>query len=289
MIIIILPRTGIANKLLLWAKWKIVANKYNIDVLALNWNHPLKIGVYIRKERSKRIYRGFFKINYVLILKAFLSLLNARRIQILNNPKQLSPSDKYSLIFSTKLNYEFDYFENLRGHESQILQEFIQLLKPKYFQLLEKQKGQKISVHIRLGDFSTNNNSNSFKTNQRLPITYYSGIINKLLQLHPNYGIKIFSDGYPEELKEILDISGRISMSDNKKDLEDFLELIQSDIIVITPQSTYSCLAAYLSKAIIISGNNANKIRKNNEPFEGTILEYEKYEKNNRNKLLSRR
>lgn len=287
MIIILLPRTGIANKLILWAKWKIVANHYNMDVLALNWNHPLKIGTYIRKERSKRNYRGFFKTDYFLILKAFSNLLKARKIIVLNNPELLNPSDKYSLIFSSKLNYELDYFENLRGHESQIHQEFTQLLKPKYFQLLKKKKGQKIGVHIRLGDFSVNN-SNSFKTNHRLPLTYYSGIINKLLQLHPNYEVKIFSDGYPEELKEILDISGRISMSNNKKDLEDFLELIQSDIIVITPQSTYSCLAAYLSKAVIISGKNTNKIRKNNEPFEGTILEYEKYEKNNRYKLLSR-
>lgn len=62
-----LPRTGLGNKLFVWANAYVFANQHNLPLLTIGWFHLSK-STLLYKKHGNRIYLGYFKIKLTPIL-----------------------------------------------------------------------------------------------------------------------------------------------------------------------------------------------------------------------------
>jgi len=104
-----LPRAGLGNMLLVWARAVLFADINSIPVIAPNWGQ-IRIGTYLRGERDKRYYGNLF------CNKTYLSKINylfgiATKKKVYHNPA-ISKLDLSNLELKEIGNYLF-IFDNI--------------------------------------------------------------------------------------------------------------------------------------------------------------------------------
>ena len=57
-----IPRCGLGNKMLVWAKACVFAKKHDLPMFTYGWEQ-FNIGPWLRGEKSNRYYAGYFKKN----------------------------------------------------------------------------------------------------------------------------------------------------------------------------------------------------------------------------------
>jgi hypothetical protein len=152
-VLVELPRTGLGNKLLLWAKAYTFAQQHGFEIYVKNWFH-IPIGTILRREKSKRWYRGFFIQEH--------GLLNTMRLAYFKLTKQVvtEPLHLDILIREENVLYVFnkvptpdDYFQFLREQRHSIIDAFFKIINPKVMAAVALLDAPFIGVHIRRGDF----------------------------------------------------------------------------------------------------------------------------------------
>jgi len=252
-----LPRAGLCNKLLVWARAFVFAHKYGLPLYVFGWSE-FKIGPYLRFERSKRRYWGYFKSHSKPGM--ILSLIFPFCYKIKNEPN-LDDSMSHSVL-NTKELYLFDtvppwpdYFNGLRGQEELVRSAFMSILHPRCIKEMNKQNAPVIGVHIRRSDFRDLSQDELLgeSGNVRTPLLYYIEVILALREMTGRtLPVTVFTDGYEDDVAEVLALP-RVSMSATNSDILDLINLSQSTCLVTSIGSTFSYWAAYISTGLIIT------------------------------------
>ena len=279
-----LPRAGLGNKLFVWARALVFAKKNNLPLYIIGFNR-IHIGPFLRREKAKRFYFGQFKKNSVAVQMIYLQHIFTKT-SIVKEPDLESEA----IQFNTR--YLFDqipswknYFGSIWSYRLMIKEAFFEILSEKVKEQVNQNNSNiEVGIHIRMGDFKTLPTGADFKLfgASRTPLNYFIDCVQKitgLLKVSPK--ATIFSDGYKEELEEILNLEN-ITLSECSIDVVDLINLSRSKIIITSAHSSFSEWAGFLSESPIIRHpeHMHSKIRSSYECFEGSIDSFEDYIKN---------
>jgi hypothetical protein len=274
-----LPRGGLGNKLLVWARGLIFARKHGLPLYVSGWS-DIKIGPYLRRERSKRHYWGYFEDGAVPSMLRRLLFSYLYQIHHEADLECYQPTMRWEtnqlFLYDTVPSWR-DYFKGLRGQEEFVRSAFGSILKPRYREQLSSQNWPVIGVHIRRSDFRELAPAESLgeNCNVRTPITYYLNVISELRQMAgQTLPVTVFTDGRAEDVAEILALP-EVDMAAPNPDIVDLQLLSKSKCLVTSVGSTFSYWAAYLSDGPVITHpahNLSIRARGVNENwFEGPI------------------
>jgi hypothetical protein len=251
-----LPRAGLGNMLLVWARAVLFADINSIPVVAPTWG-KIRIGTYLRGERDKRYYGNLFcNKSYISKIKYFLALLNKK---ILSYNPTISKLDLANLetqglgchlfIFNS-LPHWSDYFIDLKENQSFIKQRLLSSIRYSALETIYNCPAPQIGIHIRMGDFKVLKPGDDFTKlgNVRTPITWYVRVICAVRKMAGyDVPVTLFSDGHNSELSELLNLP-QVSRSPCDSALSDMLTLSRSKLLITSSGSTFSGWASYLGQ-----------------------------------------
>ncbi len=253
-----LPKAGLGNQLFPLMHAAVFSELNNIPLTVIGY-HQIKIGPYLRKEKSKRHYLGFFKFEKNVIA-AFLDELKVRKwlrqSEVVFEPELIKLKEEQNsnkvYLFEQIPAYQ-DYFYHLRPYRSLVLNLLMNLISEKHLKNIATLPVPEIGVHIRMGDFRKLAPGEIFKGGHvRTPESYFINIINGITEISgKKMSVSVFTDGYKEEFEELL-IPENINIVEGNTDIEDMLLLSKSRLIVISTSSTFSYWSGFLSDAPII-------------------------------------
>lgn len=270
-----LPRAGLGNKLLVWARALVFSNINCLPLFVSNWAE-FKIGPIIRNERTKRQYWGYFKGTNSLSSYRRLRFIFLKRMQ---EPSLLSVGMKEGFLYTFNTTPAWpDYFKDLHEHRSLIIEQFKKVVSTKYLIQAMSISPPVIGVHVRRTDFRQPlaNEVLGSACNQRSNLSYYIKIIQVLRSIHGEHlPVTVFTDGRDDDVEELLSLPA-VKIAKDYPDIVDLLLLSRSRYIVISPGSTFSYWAAFISDATVITHSKFYKrIRPDNLGlFEGSIDDY---------------
>jgi hypothetical protein len=280
-----LPRAGLGNQLFPLLKAYTFANLNNLPVLVVNY-HQIKIGPWLRGERNKRVYSGFFNFekNNISALFDKWKVKNISTELIIPEPeiKQLENSEDFTKYF---LFHEIPHyskrFEGLTNDRGLVINQLNNIIRPSIKKRLEELKPPCIGVHIRMADFKKIKEGEEFGREgaTRTPEDYFVKTIQSIRNTYgDNLPVSIFTDGSKKEFCSLLQ-QPKIHFIEGNNDLVDLLLLSKSDIIITSGGSTFSYWAAFLSDGIVIMHPSFNNIKIRPE---GLNTQYEGvFDKNN--------
>ena len=270
-----LPRAGLANKLLVWARALTFAEEHDLKLFITGW-YDIKIGPYLRKEKTKRSYLNFFKSsNRANILRRFYFYLFYRKIEDELYIKIKNKKEKKRLYLFKNVPNCNDYFIDIRNNREKIRKSFYNLLKPMYQDIFNDDLCPVIGVHFRCSDFHYENINEALGSspNLRTPINYFINIINKLREsVNKNLEVTLFTDGKSDDIKDILAL-GKVKLSPYKSDLADMIYLSKSKLIITSLFSTFGYWSSFISDSPVITHPRHKGQIHNNEDilFQGPI------------------
>lgn len=280
-----LPRAGLGNQLFPLLKAYTFAHLNNLPVLVTNYRQ-VKIGPWLRCERNKRVYTGFFNFEKNSIAAQFdkWKVKNISAEISITEPeiKKLESKDLFKKYF---LFHEIPHyarrFEGLTDNRELVINELNRLIRPSIKRRLEELEPPCIGVHIRMADFKKLKEGQKFGKEgaTRTPEDYFVKTIQSIRNMYgDSLPVSIFTDGSKKELSILLQ-QPKIDFIEGNNDLVDLLLLSKSEIIVTSGGSTFSYWAAFLSDAIVIMHPLFNNIKIRPENLD---IQYEGvFDKNN--------
>jgi glycosyltransferase involved in cell wall biosynthesis len=240
-VISILPRAGLGNCLFTWADGEIFAHENKLKYYIIGWNY-FHLGPFLRKERIKRYYKGYFiyskGISNFIFRKIFF-----REKFILNPRLSYVASKSITYLFKRNQLDPTSYFDSIIEKREHLIKAFFSMLNQEILNSVSKLSQKKVSIHIRRGDYKI--------IGWATQLDYYIQTLHEIRML-VGYNIEavVFSDGYPEELIEILELDN-VKLAETNKDIVQLIDLSMSDFI-ITSFSTFSYWACFFSEAVIV-------------------------------------
>ncbi|MDZ8188201.1 MAG: alpha-1,2-fucosyltransferase [Nostoc sp. ChiSLP02] len=252
-----LPKAGLGNMLLVWARAVLFAHINDLHIVAPAWG-KLVIGPYIRGERDKRYYGHLFSNkNYVSSINYFMARLK-KNIHIYHNPAiskielfNLEPSEaNFYLFIFNQLPHWSDFFVDLKEYQPIIKEKLLTTIRPSVLEAISVRPAPQIGIHIRMGDFKALKPEDDFTKlgGVRTPFSWFIRVIDAIRAIAGyDVPVTIFSDGRDRELSELLTLS-QISRASTASALSDMLTLSQSKVLITSSGSTFSYWASYLGK-----------------------------------------
>ncbi|MEO6669113.1 MAG: hypothetical protein ABIN36_06535 [Ferruginibacter sp.] len=253
-----LPKAGLGNQLFPLMSAFVFANLNGLEVIVVGY-HQLKLGPYLRNEKSKRRYSGYFNFQknivgeYLDILKV---LAFKKRYNVVYDPsvaKLAGKKPEHTVFIFGKLPNWRDYYRDLRDHRAMVLELLYPLLNPWIIKEVENATAPVIGMHIRMGDFRKLKEGEAFKGGPvRTPESYFVDLIQ---QARAIYGqalpVSLFTDGHKHEFKELFELEN-INLIEGNADIVDMLLLSRSKIILSSSGSTFSNWAGFIADAPFI-------------------------------------
>lgn len=251
-----LPRAGLGNMLLVWARAILFANINNFPVVAPNWG-KFTIGSYLRGERDKRYYGNLFSNkDYVSRFNYFLASLKKKQLHY--NPiisklelsnLELEQADCHFFIFN-QLPYWGDLFVDIRENQLIIQDKLLSSIHPSLLEKISRRSSPQIGIHIRMGDFRILKPGDDFTKlgGVRTPFNWFIRVIEAIREIAGyDVPVTIFSDGYDHELSILLKLP-QVSRTSSNSALSDMLTLSRSKLLITSSGSTFSSWASYLGQ-----------------------------------------
>ena len=254
-----LPRAGLGNQLFPLMNALVFARLNSLPVIVTGY-HQLKIGPYLRKEKNKRRYKGYFTFQKNIIGE-YLDLWKIKRAGKIyksvyeSEIKKLAPDEiKNKLFVFEKMPASPDYFIQLKDYRQEISEILYSILNPGIKSRIEQEPRPVIGVHIRMGDFRKLNEGEVYNSGHvRTPESYFINTIHSIRAINgTDLPVSVFTDGYKEEFLTLFNIKN-VKMVEGNPDIADMLLLSRSQLIISTHGSTFSIWAAFLSNAVLIS------------------------------------
>lgn len=236
-----LPRAGLGNMLLVWGRASVFAHINDLPLVVSGWGR-VSLGPFLRREKHKRLYRGYFIDDFGAgpVKRALLE----RRAQIVREPEIVELSTEFEAAAKPKL-YIFDtlphwsdYFAHLRENHAFVRSSLLRMVHPRHVEIARKAPAPVIGIHLRMGDM---------RSLTSLP--YFVTLIQALRAVHGGpVPVTLFSDGYDHELTEILSLPA-VTRAAAGSDIAELLMLSRSQLIVLSAGSTFGLWATFLSDA----------------------------------------
>ncbi len=241
------PKAGLGNMLLTWSRGYIFANLNNLELFTSSWTR-IHAGAWLRRERKKRLYKGYFKEGNILKSAIFFfSLSFNKKIHEPQVEKMASTNGDTVYIFD-KIFTDYDFFKEVRPYRKMVRDGLYDLLRPSLKIRLNRYEKPEIGIHIRRGDFT--------RGSTLTPLSFFIEVVNGIRQqIGKDDSVTVFTDAEPEELNELLALPF-VSVAEQKADILDILLLASSRIVVLSMGSSFSYWAAFLSDGIIIKHPN---------------------------------
>jgi len=253
-----LPKAGLGNQLFPLMRALVFAHLNKLSFVIIGY-HQIKIGPYLRGERSKRKYLGCFNFEKNVLGE----LIDSMKILLMKMTGYAVISEpRVAVLKVTNLTiYEFallphwsDYFDQLKDHRALVIELFWDILRDQIKSKLISLPAPDIGVHVRLGDFRKLSSNENFANvgAVRTPQEYFVETIRSIRQMsRTELPVSIFTDGYKTEIEAILKLDN-ITIIEGNNDIIDLLLLSKSKIIVTSAGGTFSYWAGFLSEAPII-------------------------------------
>ncbi|WP_301040412.1 alpha-1,2-fucosyltransferase [Muribaculum intestinale] len=217
---------GLANCLFMACRAYLDAKDLGLEFVDPTWR-KISIGPYLRGERDKRAYSDLFTHRGVSGLKKMWLLARMK----VGMAKDVHVVPDIS-----------GYFIPLYGRHKEVKEYIDSITIPETISLLQGvDLSHHIAVHVRLGDYNQS---------LRIPLEWYDGIINKLLELDPTLKFALFSDGTDEELALLLR-HPEVARHFYGNAFAD-MTAISKCRMLIASDSTFSAWGAYLGQIPII-------------------------------------
>jgi hypothetical protein len=244
----------------------------------------LKFGPYLRNEKTKRSYYGYFsfeqshlgefkdKVRAFIIRKTHFCIYEPK-IEV-HHKDQLS---KKAFIFEKYHTYA-DSFGCLKDYRNAVKELFYEMLTPTINKFISENSPPVIGVHIRMGDFRKLQNGETYSTGQnvRMPEDYFISIIEEIRRINgQDLPVSVFTDGYKYEFKRLITLNN-IKFIEGNPDIVDLVLLSKSQVIIASPTSTFSAWAGFLSDNLyVVHPRDIHKSIRSEEfgeaVFEGTF------------------
>ena len=262
------PKTGLGNMLLTWSRAVTFAHLNDLPLVTSAWGR-ISWGAWLRWERKKRTYWGYFKENSRW--ERWRSQRRQKSAVLVMEPaveRLPQPVTADTVFVFDQVSPGKDLFGPFRAHRELVRKSLLELLLPAMKSRLEGYEKPVIAVHIRRGDFKYGN-----------PITPTSFFIDAILLARKISGrelpVTVFSDAAPAEIADVLSLPS-VRMTEDKPDILDILLMSKCSMIVLSQSSTFSYWGAFLSDALIVKpeGDWQTDIRPadvNERLFEGKI------------------
>lgn len=278
-----IPKAGLGNQLFPLLRAQAFANLNQLPILVYNY-HQLKFGPWLRGEKSKRKYAGFFNFE-----KSFLaaqmdqfkaSLIDKKRLIIEPEIKKWNKNLKGQCFFFNSVPHYEQHFEGLQENRKMVSDLLWNIVSEKIKRKLDKLSPPCIGVHIRMGDFKKAEAGVKFGTigHTRSPESYFVDMIQSIRQIYGSaVPVHLFSDGRKSELPQLFPLEN-IQWVEGNNDLTDLLLLSRAPIIITSAGSTFSSWAGFISDAILIvhpeyEGLKIRSKINNEELYEGRLDE----------------
>ena len=248
-----IPRAGLGNQLFVIAHAIIFAKNNSQKITFLNFSQ-LKIGPYLRRERTKRQYNNFFVFQKGIIA-LFVDQIKFKLMgdsKFLIEPELEIKAVDMNALFSEIPHYS-DYFIKLRPYREVVKAELFNFITKENRDLINQLSTIDVAVHVRLGDFQKLQKGVSFAKvgATRTPMEYFIDSIAKIKERYPSYRFFIFTDGYKTEVSQLLEIEG-VQFFESINDIVDLYQMSKSKILITSAGSTYSYWAGFLGDCEII-------------------------------------
>ncbi|PNG25351.1 alpha-1,2-fucosyltransferase [Methylocella silvestris] len=237
---------GIGNSFYTYFHAVVLAAQCDADVIAPPW-FSLKIGSFLRRESSNRLYFRIFKPfpGEISRLHKFWTLISRyrRRAEIVIGEKsdpELVPG-ALNVVSSRKFT-----FEGLHPFRDLIRERLLGIIRDPLPENHTWGQSGFIAVHVRLGDFAVPADASIVQkgvANVRIPLSWYVDVVRDLRARHPEKPVRVFSDGGDAELRPLLELGATSYRSGS--DITDLLAMSSASILVGS-NSTYSRWAAFL-------------------------------------------
>ncbi len=255
-----LPRTGLGNMLLIWARAILFAYINSLPVVAPAWG-KMAIGPYLRGERDKRYYGNlFFNKDYVSKFDYFLASLKKKQLHYNPDISRIEPSNLESeevdchLFIFNQLPHWSDFFIDLKEHQPIIKDKLLASIRPSVLAAISDRPTPQIGMHIRMGDFRALKPEDDFTKlgGVRTPFNWFIKVLDAIRGI-AGYDVPatIISDGHDYELSELLKLS-KVSRAFTASALSDMLTLSRSRLLIASSGSTFSYWASYLGQCSTI-------------------------------------
>lgn len=237
--------SGLGNCLFTYFHGWLAAQQTGLPLLAPVWP-SLRIGPWLRGEKASRRYGTLFRNHATEVRGArrWLGLLRGwahRTVIDTEKPAHLVPVAGHLAVYVRSFT-----FRGLTAHRLAIRQHFLELLRDPPAQVRWGMAGY-VALHVRMGDFlpgTLEDHLSGRGVNRRIPLSWFCGIVDSIRRARPDAQFRVFSDGTPAELRELLSLPG-VTLNVGRHEIDDFLGLASAGLLVGS-HSTFSHWAAFL-------------------------------------------
>lgn len=238
--------------MLVWAYALVFARMNNLDVIVGRWSQ-YRWGAILRREKKNRRYKGYFKETSLLRLVLFRLRLVFYKKYFDPEVAQLGESKPNVFYVFKKPFPRRELFKELVPYEGFIRDNLYNMLTPELKDNAKNLTPPEIAVHVRRGDFRLGN-----------PITpnaFFISVINGIREaVGSELSVIVFTDAAEDEISDILSLEN-VSLSENKEDILDLLQMSKAKFLVLSRSSSFSYWAAFLSEAFVIMSDEDWQLR----------------------------
>jgi hypothetical protein len=250
-----IPRAGLGNQLFIIAHALMYSRINSKPIIFLGYKQ-IKIGPYLRFEKSKRDYSNFF-IFHKNLFGYSVDMIRYRYHKfnsVIVIEPSLIPEEVNSVVLFNNIPHWSDFFGKLKTFGGKrVREEILSIVTDENKKIINNLPLIDVAVHVRLGDFKKLNSSVDFAKvgSTRTPLEYFQKTILLIKSKFPQYKFKIFTDGYENEVSELLTIDS-VDLYESVNDLVDLFQMSNSKILITSAGSTYSYWAGFLGNCEII-------------------------------------
>jgi hypothetical protein len=263
----------------------VFAHLNHLPLFVVNY-HQIKIGPWLRNDRSRRNYNGFFTFQKNVFAEILdkLSLKLIKKERRIEEPevKKITADNNRTAFLFFKMPHYTGYFKGLDDHRSLVRQLLNEMVTPIIHQEVNAHRPPVVGVHIRMGDFikPVDDTELGRRGNLRTPLHYFITVIQSIRKLNGSLlPVTVFSDGSEKELSDLLKLPN-VNLSAGKNDLADMLLLSRSQLIITSASSTFSYWASFLSDATVVMHPTYTGIKIRPENMRNSLYEGAFDEKN---------
>ncbi len=230
-----LPRTGLGNRLLPWARAVSFSARNNYRMLDPFWPQ-LKVGPLLRGERDARIYASEFR-NLPGIVDVLQSRISHLFLKVELDPqlKEARHHDGRLYVFSS---YE-KYFKGLEPDHELISNSLSDLLTSTRRHEIDCAPKPDIAIHVRRGDLPSSWQSKT---------AWFQETLRALRRERSDLkDAVVFSDAAEHELGPLL-AEPDVTLSRGSSAIVDLLTMSKAEVLVGSCHSSFSAWASFLGK-----------------------------------------
>jgi hypothetical protein len=249
----VLPRAGLGNRLLPWARCRLFSLLHNAPMLSPRWAQ-FKVGQLLRGEHDTRFYHNLFRRrqgDITGISKTWLRVCSAET----DEPETLAIVGNGTQDVVVRFEGLRDYFLQLTGWDEQLHQELRAITREHWLRTVNSITDIPIAIHVRRGDFAEPENDQELRTkgNLRTPLLWFIRCLD-LIRDAAGACVRavVVSDDNEDALEGLL-VRRDVRFVRTGSAISDLLVLAKAKILVASGGSSFSAWASFLGQMPTIS------------------------------------